>query len=203
MAVELAKIALWLHTFTVGAPLTFLDHHLQLRRLAARRAAAARAARTCSALGVLFQQAELDRLERAARRPGRRWPTSPTSTSPKRSIQDAGRQRRRRSGAAARAARLLARAALAAARLAGGRASKLGKLGDEAMRPALAELLSRPRNLVAVLNAGQHRRRRARRRRANALLRRRRALARARRFFHWWTASPPSSAPTAAAASTP
>ena len=28
MAVELAKVALWLHTFTVGAPLGFLDHHL-------------------------------------------------------------------------------------------------------------------------------------------------------------------------------
>ncbi len=29
MAVELAKVALWLHTFTVGAPLSFVDHHLR------------------------------------------------------------------------------------------------------------------------------------------------------------------------------
>jgi hypothetical protein len=29
MAVELAKVALWLHTFTVGAPLSFLDHRLR------------------------------------------------------------------------------------------------------------------------------------------------------------------------------
>jgi hypothetical protein len=29
MAVELTKVALWLHTFTVGAPLSFLDHHLR------------------------------------------------------------------------------------------------------------------------------------------------------------------------------
>jgi hypothetical protein len=29
MAVELAKVALWLHTFTVGAPLSFLYHHLR------------------------------------------------------------------------------------------------------------------------------------------------------------------------------
>ena len=28
MAVELAKVALWRHTFTVGAPLSFIDHHL-------------------------------------------------------------------------------------------------------------------------------------------------------------------------------
>ena len=30
MAVELAKVALWLHTFTVGAPLSFLDHHIRV-----------------------------------------------------------------------------------------------------------------------------------------------------------------------------
>ena len=29
MAVELAKVSLWLHTFTAGAPLGFLDHHLR------------------------------------------------------------------------------------------------------------------------------------------------------------------------------
>ncbi len=29
MAVELAKVSLWLYTFTVGAPLSFLDHHLR------------------------------------------------------------------------------------------------------------------------------------------------------------------------------
>ena len=29
MAVELAKLSLWLHSFTVGAPMSFLDHHLR------------------------------------------------------------------------------------------------------------------------------------------------------------------------------
>ena len=29
LAVELAKMSLWLHSFTMGAPLTFLDHHLR------------------------------------------------------------------------------------------------------------------------------------------------------------------------------
>ncbi len=29
LTVELAKISLWLHSFTVGAPLSFLDHHLR------------------------------------------------------------------------------------------------------------------------------------------------------------------------------
>ena len=29
LAVELTKVSLWLHSFTVGAPLSFLDHHLR------------------------------------------------------------------------------------------------------------------------------------------------------------------------------
>ena len=29
LAVELAKVSLWLHTFTIGTPLSFLDHHLR------------------------------------------------------------------------------------------------------------------------------------------------------------------------------
>ena len=29
LAVELAKVSLWLHTFTIGAPLSFLNHHLK------------------------------------------------------------------------------------------------------------------------------------------------------------------------------
>ncbi len=30
LAVDLAKLSLWLHSFTVGAPLSFLDHHLRV-----------------------------------------------------------------------------------------------------------------------------------------------------------------------------
>ncbi len=30
MAVELAKVSLWLHSFTMGAPLSFIDHHLRV-----------------------------------------------------------------------------------------------------------------------------------------------------------------------------
>ena len=36
MAVELAKVALWLHTFTGELPLPYLDHRIICRRLAAR-----------------------------------------------------------------------------------------------------------------------------------------------------------------------
>ncbi len=65
MAVELAKVGLWLHTFTVGAPLSFLDHHLQCgdslhgESIATVRAGLAK-------LGTLFQEGEMTRLGMAA-----------------------------------------------------------------------------------------------------------------------------------------
>ncbi|MDF1482602.1 hypothetical protein PYV55_11140 [Extensimonas sp. H3M7-6] len=65
MAVELAKTALWLHTFTVGAPLSFLDHHLQTGdSLHGERFDAVE--RGLQQLGTLFQQGELQRLKLAA-----------------------------------------------------------------------------------------------------------------------------------------
>ena len=65
MAVELAKVSLWLHTFTVGAPLSFLDHHLRCGdslfgswvRPAIERA---------EEHGVVFLRAPLTRATRAA-----------------------------------------------------------------------------------------------------------------------------------------
>ena len=65
MAVELAKTALWLHTFTVGAPLSFLDHHLQTGdSLQGERFEVVE--RGLHALGTLFQQGEMQRLKLAA-----------------------------------------------------------------------------------------------------------------------------------------
>ena len=65
MAVELAKTSLWLHTFTVGAPLSFLDHHLKLGdSLHGERLADVE--RGLRRLGMLFQQGELKRLQHAA-----------------------------------------------------------------------------------------------------------------------------------------
>lgn len=65
MAVELAKTALWLHTFTVGAPLSFLDHHLQTGdSLHGERFDTVE--RGLQQLGTLFQQGELQRLKLAA-----------------------------------------------------------------------------------------------------------------------------------------
>jgi len=65
MAVELAKVGLWLHTFTVGAPLSFLDHHLQCGdSLHGETVATVRAG--LAQLGTLFQEGEMTRLGMAA-----------------------------------------------------------------------------------------------------------------------------------------
>jgi 16S rRNA G1207 methylase RsmC len=65
MAVELAKVALWLHSFTVGAPLSFLDHHLR----AGDSVIGACVRPTVDALrqrGALFNLGQLTSVERIA-----------------------------------------------------------------------------------------------------------------------------------------
>ena len=65
MAVELAKTALWLHTFTVGAPLSFLDHHLQVGD-SLHGEQLPRVRKDIQNLGALLLQSEFDRLGKAA-----------------------------------------------------------------------------------------------------------------------------------------
>ena len=66
MAVELAKTALWLHTFTVGAPLSFLDHHLKIGdSLHGEQLPTVQ--RGLQQLGALLLQTEFDRLALAAK----------------------------------------------------------------------------------------------------------------------------------------
>ena len=192
MAVELAKTALWLHTFTVGAPLSFLDHHLKLGdSLHGERLPAVRA--DLSALGMLFNQSELDRLGSAAR--GLAQVADLTDVD----IAEARESKRLATEADARTAPLHAlldfwRALrwllpgwpVADARKLG----KLGKLGEEADRRALAELISPGRNLVELLHQGQLTGSGPGVTEANALMARCRELARREDFFHWWTAFP-------------
>ena len=54
LTVELAKVSLWLHSFTVGAPLSFLDHHLRCGDSLIGLRVTGGAAKTSSKLGGLF-----------------------------------------------------------------------------------------------------------------------------------------------------
>lgn len=64
MAVELAKTALWLHTFTVGAPLSFLDHHLKVGD-SLHGEQLKQVQQGLQQLGALLLQSEFDRLHEA------------------------------------------------------------------------------------------------------------------------------------------
>ena len=98
LTVELAKVSLWLHSFTVGAPLSFLDHHLRRGdSLVGMRVLEAHG-RASNRLGGLFR--ELGHRRRRDRR-GRGCSASrrcPTPTWPRCGSPPhcSGRSRRRR-----------------------------------------------------------------------------------------------------------
>ena len=189
MAVELAKTALWLHTFTVGAPLSFLDHHLKCGdSLHGERLDPVQ--RGMQSLGMLFQMGELNRLDIAAK--------SLEQVADFTDVDIAEAQRSKALAAEAQAQVAPLHALLdfwrALRWLVPGwpvdSAARLARLGDENLRPALIELLSPARNLVAVLVEGRIDGKGAAVDSANALLAKVRALATRETFFHWWTAFP-------------
>jgi len=186
MAVELAKVALWLHTFTVGAPLSFLDHHLQCGdSLHGEKLDAVR--QGLSEFGVLFQEAELTRLEVAAK--SLEAVADLTDTS----IAEAHESKRLADSAKSEVAPIHSLLSFWRALrwlIPGWPTAKLGKLKDEAARLALAELLSGRYNLAGVIHAGHVAGGSPDVDALNALLQQATRLAREERFFHWHTAFP-------------
>ena len=66
LTVELAKVSLWLHSFTVGAPLSFLDHHLRHGdSLVGMRVSDATA--ELARLGRMYSSSAIQRAESATR----------------------------------------------------------------------------------------------------------------------------------------
>jgi hypothetical protein len=186
MAVELAKVALWLHTFTVGAPLSFLDHHLQCGdSLHGENLDTVR--HSLSGFGVLFQEDELTRLEVAAQ--SLEAVAELTDTS----IAEAHESKRLADSAhndVAPIHSLLSFWRAVRWLVPGWPTAKLGKLKDDATRRALAELLSGRYNLAAAIHAGQVAVTSPDTDALNALLQHAMQLAREERFFHWHTAFP-------------
>ena len=189
MAVELAKTALWLHTFTVGAPLSFLDHHLKHGdSLHGERLDEVK--RGMEGLRLLLPPGEIDRLVRAA--------TNLSQVADFTDVDIAEVQLSKQLAEEAEAQLAPLHALLdfwrgMRWRVPGwpvDKAAKLAKLGDENLRTALIELLAPTRNLVAVLAAGRVEGSGAQAQAANALLAELRTLAQQERFFHWWTAFP-------------
>ena len=197
MAVELAKTALWLHTFTVGAPLSFLDHHLKHGdSLHGEQLDSVQ--RSFGSLGMIFHTGELDRLAIAAKS------IEQVADLTDVDIAEAKLSKRLADEAEAKVAPLHALLDFWRAMrwLVPGwppsGSAKAARLGDDTLRLALAELLSPQRDLVATLASGKVSGRGAAVEAANDLLSQVRALAARERFFHW-----PTAFPTAFAGSAP
>jgi hypothetical protein len=189
MAVELAKTALWLHTFTVGAPLSFLDHHLKCGdSLHGERLPAVQ--HGLQALGMLFQQGELDRLARAAANLTRVADLTDVDIAEAMLSRTLAREADEQVAPLHalldfwRAMRWLLPGWPAAD------ARRLARLGDQATQRALAELMSDRHQLVTVLAEGRIGGDGPGVAEANALLASCRALAAREAFFHWWSAFP-------------
>lgn len=205
MAVELAKTALWLHTFTVGAPLSFLDHHLKIGdSLHGEKLPDVQ--RGLQHLGALLLQTEFDRLALAARN------LAQVADLTDADMAEAQLSKQLATEAAAQVAPLHAvldfwralrwlipgwpveKPAQLAALLklpkdAATRAAEL-QAGQHPEYAALLKLLEPGQNLVTTLAAGRLEGDDDATRAANALLARARALAARETFFHWWTSFP-------------
>ncbi len=199
MAVELAKTALWLHTFTVGAPLSFLDHHLKIGdSLHGEKLGAVQ--RNLQDLGALLLQTEFDRLALAAKN------ISQVADLTDVDIAEAHLSKKLANEAMAQVAPIHAVLDFwrALRWLVPGwpvdKVSKLAKIlkvpkdsAKDAANPlldGLVKLLDPSHNLVTVLSDGVLEGSEAASAAANELIQRARALAARETFFHWWTSFP-------------
>ena len=205
MAVELAKTALWLHTFTVGAPLSFLDHHLKTGdSLHGERLPQVQ--RGLQDLGALLLQSEFDRLALAARNIAQVADLTDVD------IAEAQLSKKLAQEAAAQVAPIHAVLDFWRAMrwmVPGWPVDKISKLhqllklpkdrelleaqvaaGQHPEYAGLLKLLEPGQNFVALLSAGRVEGNDAASRAANDLMARARALAARETFFHWWTSFP-------------
>lgn len=205
MAVELAKTALWLHTFTVGAPLSFLDHHLKIGdSLHGEQLSTVQ--RGLQQLGALLLQTEFDRLALAAKAMAQVADLTDvdigeaelskqlaheaqTQLAPLHTVLDFWRALRwlvpgwpvDKLSQLPRLLKLPTDKEQATAEVATGLHPEYA---------GLMRLLDPNHNLVSVLAAGHLDGTDAATAAANTLMARARALARRETFFHWWTSFP-------------
>lgn len=195
MAVELAKTALWLHTFTVGAPLSFLDHHLKIGdSLHGEKLPDVQ--RGLQHLGALLLSSEFDRLALAAKNIAQVADLTDVD------IAEAQLSKQLAQEADAQVAPIHAVLDFwrALRWLVPGwpvdnvrKLPKLLKANQDAPNPllqGLVKLLGPDQNLVAVLGAGQLAGLDAATQAANDLMAQARALSQRETFFHWWTSFP-------------
>ena len=205
MAVELAKTSLWLHTFTVGAPLSFLDHHLRCGdSLHGEQLPTVQLG--LQNLGALMLQSEFDRLAIAAKSIAQVADLTDVN------IGEAQLSKQLAAEASAQIAPIHAvldfwralrwiipgwpaakvsqiATLLKLPKLEADRQAEM-KAGRHPEYAALLTLLEPGRNLIGILGAGWLDSDDAATKAANYLMARARALAERETFFHWWTSFP-------------
>jgi Eco57I restriction-modification methylase len=195
MAVELAKTALWLHTFTVGAPLSFLDHHLRCGdSLHGEQLPTVQS--NMQQLGALLLQSEFDRLGLAAKNIAQVADLTDVD------IGEAHLSKQLAAEANAQIAPIHAVLDFWRAMrwLVPGwpvdKVSKLPKLFktingmENPLLQGLVKLIDPSHNLVTVLSAGRLNGDDPNTQAANALITQARSLVARETFFHWWTSFP-------------
>jgi hypothetical protein len=195
MAVELAKTALWLHTFTVGAPLSFLDHHLKVGD-SLHGEQLPQVQRGLQNLGALLLQSEFDRLALAAKNIAQVADLTDVD------IAEAQLSKQLAQEASAQVAPIHAVLDFWRAMrwlVPGWPVDKMSQLPKLLKAPkderhplldGLVKLLDPMLNLVSTLAAGRIEGKDAASRAANDLMAQARALAARETFFHWWTSFP-------------
>ncbi len=205
MAVELAKTALWLHTFTVGAPLSFLDHHLKIGD-SLHGEQLPQVQKGLQNLGALLLQTEFDRLKRAA--------SNIAQVADLTDVDIAEAQLSKQLATEALAHLAPIHAVLDFWRalrwlIPGWPVNKVSQLAQLLKLPkleadrqsalaaglhpeyaALLKLLEPGQNLVSILGAGRMDGKDAATVAANTLMARAHDLAARETFFHWWTSFP-------------
>jgi len=194
MAVELAKTALWLHTFTVGAPLSFLDHHLRVGdSLHGERLP--QVENDLRALGSLFLQNQITRLSQAAHN------ITQVADLTDVDIAEAHLSKSLTDEAQAQLAPVLAVLDFWRALrwlIPGWPVAKMAQLHQlfkaspqaERLREGVVKLLDPSHNLAWVLQSGHLTGDDAASQAANDLMAQAKQLAAQESFFHWWVSFP-------------
>ncbi len=186
MAVELAKVALWLHTFTVGAPLSFLDHHLKCGD-SLHGEKFDRVRDGMNALGTMFQEDELNRLQIAARSLEAVAELTDTSIA---EVEESKHLACKAEEQVAPIHALLDFWRALRWLVPGWPTNRIARISDVSARLALAELFSGRYNLAGVVVKGRIDGDGEAIEAANDLLARARNLSERENFFHWQTAFP-------------
>jgi len=195
MAVELAKTALWLHTFTVGAPLSFLDHHLKTGdSLHGEHLRSVQAG--LQQLGALLLQSEFDRLTAAEKLIAKVSDLTDADITEALESKQLAEKADEQIAPLTRVLDFWRALRWIVPGWPVDRITKLPKLlrqDDQAQKRllnGLVALLDPTLNLVAVLSQGRADVTQEAAEEANELIERCRALAGGESFFHWWSTFP-------------